>query len=132
MTLRVRRTKKYNPRRSSKLIKINKQKLRDLEHKIRSDVGELLVFLQEGATPNARALSQKTKSDLLKFGPDMQKIAEEIGGAFPKKVAVFLAGVDSLLHSQKDEGADLRLWIDDAKIESCYKATRSLEQALLK
>ncbi len=132
MTLNVRRTKKYNPRRSSKLMKLNKQRLSDLEHKIQSEVGELLDFLNEGALPKAEAVSQKAKNDLLRFGPDMQKIADEIGGAFPKKVSTFLSTIDNILHSQKEGSSTFHLLVDDSKIQSCFKATQSLEQALLK
>ncbi|MES2198991.1 MAG: hypothetical protein V4489_02335 [Chlamydiota bacterium] len=133
MTLNLRRTKKYNPRRSSKLMKLNKQRLSDLENTIQSDVKELLTLIKEGTSPNIRAISQKTKTDLLKFGPDMQKIADEIGGAFPKKVSVFLATIDTVLRSQKeDSSSNIHFWVDDAKLQSCYKATHSLEQALLK
>lgn len=132
MTLKVRRTKKYIPRRSSKLIKLNKQRLSDLETMIQSDVGQLLSSAKEGSNPNISAISQKTKTDFLKFGPDMQKIADELGGAFPKKVSVFLSSIDKVLHSQKEDSATFHFLVDDAKIKSCFKATQSLEQALLK
>ena len=49
MTLPLRRMKKYHPRRSSKEIRIHKQKLSDLEHQIKSDVGEFLILLKEGS-----------------------------------------------------------------------------------
>jgi len=45
MTLNLRRMKKYHPRRSSREIKLNKQKLTNLEHQIKANVGEFLIFL---------------------------------------------------------------------------------------
>lgn len=132
MTLKVRRTKKYTPRRSSKLIKANKQRLSDLENNLKSDLGELLALVNEGSTDTAQYISQKTKNNLLRFGPEMQKIADDIGGAFPKKVSHFLSSVDSILHGQKENGSTFHFVIENSKIQSCFKAQNSLEQALLK
>ena len=132
MTLKVRRTKPYTPRRSSKLMKLNKQRLSDLENMIQSNVGQLLSRAKEGSNPHIQSISQKTKGVLLKFGPDMQKIAYELGGAFPKKVSAFLASIDKVLHNQKEDSATFHFLVDDTEIQSCFKATQSLEQALLK
>lgn len=132
MTLNLRRMKKYNPRRSSKEIKLNKQKLKDLEHQLKADVGELIVLLKEGSKEEAMKSSQKTKNDLVKYGPDMEKVAAEIGGRMPKIVNEFLHTVDTLLHTSDSASEMLTLWVDDAKINSCYNATQKLEDALLK
>lgn len=133
MTLKVRKLKEYHPRRSSKVMKLNKQRLSDLENIIRSDTLELTRLVKEGNAPNIETISQRTRQNLSKVGPEMKKIADEIGGAFPKKVSVFLASVDTMLHLQKENtSSNIHFWIDDAKLQSCYKATQSLEQALLK
>lgn len=132
MTLKLRRTKKYHPRRSTKIMKLNRQRLYDLENKIRADVNQLLTLLQEGSSPKMQFLSEQTRNDLLKLGPDMQKIADELGGAFPKKVSSFLSSINNMLTSKKENTSHIEFWVDDAKIQSCYKATESLEQALLK
>ncbi len=132
MTLNLRRMKKYNPRRSSKEIKLNKQKLKDLEHKIKADVGEFLVQIKEGSPEEVLKSSQRTKNDLLKIGPDMEKMAAEIGGRFPKIVHEFLHTVDVLLHPIHTKSEPIDLWLDDAKIHSCHIATQKLEDALLK
>ena len=79
MTLNLRRMRKYHPRRSSKEIKLNKQKLMDLEHQIKADVGEFLVLIKEGSNDEALKSYQKAKGDLLKYKPDMEKVAEAIG-----------------------------------------------------
>lgn len=132
MTLNLRRMQKYHPRRSSKEIKLNKQKLMDLEHRIKAGMGEFLVHIQEGATEEALKVSQKTRNDLLKFGPDMEKVAEQIGGRLPKFVHEFLHTVDTITHTPHSSSDSLSLWVDDAKIKSCYTATQKLENALLK
>ena len=132
MTSPLRKMKKYDPRRSSKEIKLNKQKLIDLEHHIKADVGELFVLLKEGSQEDVLKSSQKTKNDLLKFGPDMEKVAADNGGRFPKFVNEFLHTVDTVLHSPANSPNSNSLWVDDAKIHSCYIATQRLEDALLK
>ena len=133
MTLNARRLNKYHPRRSSKEMKIHKQKLSDLEHKIAADVGELLVLLKEGSPEKVQEISEQTKTDLLKFGPQMKEIALDIGAPFPKIVKDFLCTVDLLIHfKEKDSKAPFYLWVDDAKIQSCFLVTDKLERALLK
>ena len=132
MTLNLRRMRKYHPRRSSKEIKLNKQKLIDLEHQIKSDVGEFLVLIKEGSQEDALKSYKKTRGDLLKYRPDMEKVAEEIGGRVPKCVNEFLHTVDTILQNPESPSESLTLWVDDAKINSCYNATQKLENILLK
>jgi len=132
MTLNLRRMRKYHPRRSSKEIKLNKQKLIDLEHQIKADVGEFLVLIKEGSHEQALKSHQKTKGDLLKYKPDMEKVAEEIGGRVPKYVTEFLSTIDRMLQCPQGPNESFSLWVDEAKINSCYNATRKLEDSLLK
>ncbi|MBM3198798.1 MAG: hypothetical protein FJZ58_06050 [Chlamydiae bacterium] len=133
MTLDARRLNKYHPRRSSKEMQVHRQALKDLEHKLTTDLGELLILAKEGSRERVFEVSSKTKADLLKFGPEMQKIAAEIGAPFPKMVKDFLHHIDTLLHWQeKESSSPFFLWVDDAKIRSCYLSTERLERALLK
>ncbi len=125
MTTRLRKMKPYHPRRSSKAIKLNKQKLSDLEKKISSDIGSYLVLIEEGSSEQLQLAAQKAKTDLMKFGSDMQKLAGDIGGQIPRYVGEFIDSIDHILHSRSE-------WIDDAKVKSCYQATQRLEDALLK
>lgn len=130
MTLPLRRMKKYHPRRSSKEIKLNKQKLIDLEHQIKSDMGELFLFLKEGSKEDILRSSKKTKTDLLKLGPDMEKVAADIGGRLPKIVYHFLHTIDTILPNPNNSMNFNELWFDESKIRSCYVATQKLEDAL--
>ena len=51
----------------------------------------------------------------------------------PKIVKDFLCTVDLLIHfKEKDSKAPFYLWVDDAKIQSCFLVTDKLERALLK
>ncbi len=102
---------------------LQKQKIADFERRLTMDVGALLVLLSEGTSEQMALIQQRTKSDLLKFGPDMQKIAEEMGGRLPKVVSEYLDSVDSIVHSASG-------WIDEAKITRCYAMTQKLQKEL--
>ncbi len=100
-----------------------KQKVRDLEHRLSIDVGSLLVLLSEGSAEQVALAERKTKNDLIKFGPDMQKFAQEVGGKLPKAVEDYLESVDGIVHSATG-------WIDEAKITHCYNMTQRLQKEL--
>jgi hypothetical protein len=100
-----------------------KQKMADLEHRLSIDVGSLLVLLSEGSAEQVALAGRKTKNDLIKYGPDMQKLAEEVGGRLPSVVDEYLDSVDSIVHSATG-------WIDEAKITHCYNMTQKLQKEL--
>jgi len=77
MAPRLSRMNPYYPRkRRSKGIDTPKQILKDLKHKISADIGTLIVFIEEGNTAPIQWRSKKPKSELLKHGPEMKKVAE--------------------------------------------------------
>lgn len=100
-----------------------KQKIADIEQKLSMNIGALLVLLAEGTAEQVAQISKKTKTDLLKFGPDMEKLAEEMGGKLPNVVHDYLDSVDSIIHSASG-------WIDEAKITRCYAMTQKLHKEL--
>ncbi len=100
-----------------------KQQLSDLEHQLSMDIGALIVLVSEGSNQQAAIASQKAKSDLLKFGPDMHKIGQELGGTVLEAVEGYLDSVDAIVHSAKG-------FLDEAKITYCYKATQKLQKEL--
>jgi hypothetical protein len=104
---------------------IEKQKLSDLEHLISMDAGTFLVLIEEGTSQQIALSKQKAKTTLLKYAPEMYKLAQELGGLYPKTVEDFLNSVDEIVYSAT-------AWIDSAKIKECYKATQKLEKALHK
>ena len=122
-TSRLRKMKTYKPRRRVKTAAMNNQELEDLERRISSDIGSFLVLLEQGNAEQVSEASQKARSDFLKIGPDMQKLANRMGGIFPKFVGDFLISIDNILHTGTN-------WLDDAKIKDCYSATQRLEEAL--
>ena len=121
MTLERRRMKKYHPRRSRQTVKLQKQQLIDLEHMLSMALGTFLVLNEEGSKEQATIAMQKAKTELLKFGPDMKKLGEHMGGVYPHMVNLFLDCMDSLLHSPM---------VDEAKVTACYQAAEKLEKQL--
>lgn len=117
-----RRMQKYHPRKSSSKV-LNKQQLHDLELKLSTDINSFLVLNEEGSATQAEHAKQKAKSDLLKFGPDMKKISQEIGGNLPQAVDSFLNSIDIIVHAHAG-------FLDEQKISECYRATEMLEREI--
>ncbi|MBS0604289.1 MAG: hypothetical protein JSS60_04535 [Verrucomicrobia bacterium] len=123
MAPRLRRMKTYHPRRRAKRLDLNKQSLHDLKHKISSDVGSLIVLIEEGNTSQITQAQQKAKTDFLKHASEMQKIAQKMGDRFTRAVRDYLDSVDMIVHSNAT-------WLDQAKIRHCYTMTEKLEKEL--
>ncbi len=125
MGISKKKTKKPAPIKSSPEheLELNKQVLGDLERRISMQVGSFLVLTEEG-DPTQIALAQgKAKSEFLKFGPEMHKIAHHLGGKLPQVVDAFLESIDSVLHCNVE-------WLDEEKISKCYQTTQQLESEL--
>lgn len=123
MREKLRRMKKFHPRRKRHTTDLKKQLLGDLEHRVNMDIGRFLVLNEEGPTSEIEPARIKARSDLLKYCREMQKLAQEMGGDFPEAVDNFLKGVNSVIH---DSGESL----DQAKIHQLYKATEYLDSKL--
>lgn len=131
--IKFRKMKPYYPRRNSKDLQIHKQKLQDLEHRLKADLGEFLVFLREGTAEKVSQSALKARDDWHKWGPEMQNIASALGLPFPKAVYAFLDSMDKLLRAQEmSTPSPFYLWIDEAKIRACYAATVKLESLLFR
>jgi len=120
---RLRKMKPYHPRRSSRSLRLTRQQLLDLEHKISIDIGTFLVLLEEGNTEQIELAARRARSDFLKYAPDIKKLGVEMGSALSHLVDEFLRTIDTLLHVGQN-------WIDEGKIKDCYNATSNLEKAL--
>ena len=120
---RLRKMKPYHPRKSARSLRLTRQQLLDLEHKISIDIGIFLVLLEEGNTEQIQLAARKARSDFLKHAPDIKKLSVEIGGSLSHLVDEFLSSIDTLLHIGIN-------WIDEGKIKDCYYATSNLEKAL--
>jgi hypothetical protein len=123
MAPRLRRMKRYHPRRRVKGLDLDKQALHDLKHKISSDIGALILFIEENNTAQIPQAQQKAKNDFLKHTTEMQKIAQKMGDRFVRVVRDYLDSVDMIVHSNT-------AWMDDVKIRHCYTMTEKLEKEI--
>ena len=101
---------------------LEKQMLGDLEKRISMNVGSFLVLTEEGDPTQIALAHQKAKSEFLKFGPEMYKIADRLGGQISYVVADFLESIDVVLHSSE--------FLDEEKISNCFYTTQRLQQEL--
>ncbi len=120
----LRRMRPYYPRRRRSAKSSGIQELKDLEHKISSDIGDYIILIAEGTKEQIELAKQKARSDFLKFGPDMQKIAETMGVPMAKYVETYLGSINAILHASTD-------WIDEATIAECFQATKRLDEKLV-
>jgi hypothetical protein len=115
--------KPWHPRRRGKGIEMQKQILSDLRHKISSDVGCLIVLVEQGNINEIPAAQQRAKNDFLKHATEMQKTAQKMGERFVRAVRNYLDSIDLIVHTNAT-------WLDEAKIRHCYTMTRELEKEL--
>lgn len=123
MAPRLRKMKPYHPRKRAKNVDVQKQALRDLEHKISSEISSLILQCEEGNEQQIEAAKMKAKSGYLKYCDEMQKIAQRMGDRYTKAVRDFLDSVDIIVHSNST-------WIDEAKVRNCYNMTQKLEKEI--
>lgn len=123
MSPRLRRMKPYYPRKRAKNIETQKQLLRDLEHKISSEVNALILLREEGSENEIQAAKLKAKSGYHKHSDEMQKIAQHMGERYSKAVRNFLNSVDMIVQSSSE-------WIDESKVRNCYHMTQQLEKEI--
>ncbi|MBI3236174.1 MAG: hypothetical protein HYZ48_00455 [Chlamydiales bacterium] len=116
--------KSYAPRRRrGKSLEVHKQALRDLEHRMSREVSTLILLWEEGNAHAIETAKLKAKSQYLKHGNEMQKVAQTLGERYSRAVRDFLDSVDTILHSDST-------WIDEAKVRRCYQMTQQLEKEI--
>lgn len=103
---------------------LEKQMLVDLEKRISLNVGSFLVLSEEGDPTQIALAHQKAKSDFLKFGPEMHRLAQQLGGEILYTVSEYLDSIDTVLHTAE--------YLDDEKISRCFRTTQKLGRVLKK
>ncbi|HSX12612.1 MAG TPA: hypothetical protein VLF61_03895 [Rhabdochlamydiaceae bacterium] len=104
---------------------LQKQMLSDLEQLFKKDLGSLMALNEEGSEKQLEAARNKIRSDLLKYAPEMKKMAEKMGDKFAGAVDDFLKSIDSVLGSMGQ-------WLDQSKVNEHFKATHKLDNQLNK
>lgn len=105
-------------------LTLTAQQLRDLKHRMSSEVESLLVLAEQGNQELLHNRRLKLKSDLLKYGPEMEKIASKINIRAVRAVRTFLDSVDEIVHAEA-------FWLDREKQNAFINASKSLESFLL-
>ena len=101
---------------------LEKQMLIDLEKRLSLNVGNYLVLSEEGDPSQIAFAHQKARTEFLKFGPEMSKLARSIGGEILVVVADFLESIDLILHCNG--------MLDEEKIAQCFQTTQRLQAEL--
>ncbi len=97
---------------------LEKQMLSDLEKQISLFVGNYLVLSEEGNPTQIALAHQKASTEFLKFGPEMERLARDMGGEVLAATADFLSSIDIILHCNG--------MLDEEKISQCFHSTQKL------
>lgn len=100
---------------------LEKQQLKDLGHLMNMELNTFLVLREEGTTQQLALASQKAKSTLLKHGPEMFRLAQQIGGDLPNSVENYINSISAILHSAFG-------WIDEAIVHDYFISSQRLAQ----
>lgn len=111
MDIKPRHMKKYTPRRrrSSKILQ--KQQLKDFEHLLEMDLNTFLILCEEGSAKQVDQSRIKMRSDLHKYGSEMEAIGRDLGEGFPEMVRTYLRSMNEIVDnsSKKIDPALLNL-----------------------
>lgn len=95
----IRHMKKYTPRRRRSNKDIQKRQLQDFEHLLDMDLGTFLVLFEEGTTKQIEQARSKMRSDLLKYGSDMEAIGRDLGEGFPEYIRNYLKTMNHIIQN---------------------------------
>jgi hypothetical protein len=91
--------KKYTPRRRRSNKDIQKRQLQDFEHLLDMDLGTFLVLFEEGTPKQIQQARSKMRSDLLKYGSDMEAIGRDLGEGFPEYIRNYLKTMNHIIQN---------------------------------
>lgn len=84
MNTKPRPMKKYTPRRRRSCKDLQKQQIIDLEHLLEMDLSSYLVLKEEGTEKQIQKALAKMRTDLSKYGAEMEAISRDLGEGFPE------------------------------------------------
>lgn len=98
--------KKYTPRRrrSSKILQ--KRQLKDFEHLLEMDLSTFLILNNEGTPRQIEASRAKMRSDLLRYGSDMEAIGRDLGEGFPEMIQEYLKSMKQIVQESAGKQLD--------------------------
>lgn len=99
MTLPGRRLKKYHPRRSRKVLSIQKQEFLDCLHTLDLEAGRLMVLCKEGSVQDIQQAQARAKSHFMKFKDQLLKLAGQIQESVKDRAQNYLDEYHKLIDS---------------------------------
>lgn len=96
MKIKPRRMKSYTPRRRRSSKVLQKQQLQDFERILEMDLSTYLILSQEGTQRQAEQARFKMRSNLRKYGSDMEAIGRDLGEGFPEMIRNYLKGMGQI------------------------------------
>lgn len=122
MEIKPRRMKKYTPRRRRSSKTLQKQQLKDFEHLLEMDLSSFLVLSEEGTPRQLGKARVKMRSDLMKYGSDMEAIARDIGEGLPEIVREYVRTMKTIVQNSSSK-------IDSSLINEHRKSALRLMKA---
>ena len=123
MKIKPRRMKKYAPRRRRYSKQLQKQQLKDFEHLLYMDLSSYLILKEEGTLKQVQQAQEKMRSDLLKYGSDMQEIATDLKADYPNLVQEFIRNLMLIVQDSSET-------IDPAMINRQRKLMEKLKAGI--
>jgi len=99
MAKKFRHMKTYKPRRRRSNKLIQKQQLKDLEHLLDMDIGCFLILVEEGTPKQIMQSRNKIRSNLLRYGSDMEAIGRDLGEGFPEYIRNYLKTMNEVVQN---------------------------------
>lgn len=99
MTLPGKRLRKYHPRRSRKVLSIQKQEFLDCLHTLDLEAGRLIVLCKEGSVLQIQQAQMKTRSTYLKFKDQLLELGARIQESVKERAQGYLTEYHNLVET---------------------------------
>ncbi|MBS0629984.1 MAG: hypothetical protein JSS30_07180 [Verrucomicrobia bacterium] len=103
MKNKLRHMKKYSPRRRRSNKAIQKRQLKDFEHLLDMDLGCFLILAEEGTPKQIGQARAKIRSNLLRYGSDMEAIGRDLGEGFPEYIRNYLKTMNQIVQNSSSK-----------------------------
>ena len=103
MKVRPRHMKKYKPRRRRSDKELQKQQLKDFEHLLEMDLSSFLILAEEGTPKQADKARTKMRSDLMKYGSELEAIGRDLGSGYPELIRDYVKSMNEIVRNSSDE-----------------------------
>lgn len=102
MKVKPRHMKKYKPRRRRADKELQKQQLKDFEHLLEMDLSSFLILSEEGTPKQVEKARSKMRSDLMKYGSELEAIGRDLGSGFPELIRNYVRSMDTIIKNSSE------------------------------